>query len=116
MSGPGRARQSGARSLGRSLPVQLAGVLWDGDRSSFCSLTSSSISRWELDESSGRLALSWDVNRVLKESVADAVWVRGPCGPVSVSPTPGVAVRLRDSDPQIGGVLKCWKLSTHPRE
>lgn len=59
------------------LSLQLSGVLWDRERSSFYSLTSSSLSRWELDEASGRLAFSWDVNRVLKDSVADAVWVSG---------------------------------------
>lgn len=75
------------------LSAQLSGVLWDGEQSSFYSLTSSTISRWELDESSGRLALSWDVHRVLKESVADAVWVRGHVA-VSLSRTnPGTIIR-----------------------
>lgn len=62
--------------------MQLLGVLWDRERSSFHSLTSSGVSSWELDEVSGRLVLSWDVHRVLTDSIADAVWVRGPCGPV----------------------------------
>ncbi|KAH0519864.1 Nuclear pore complex protein Nup133 [Microtus ochrogaster] len=54
--------------------VQLASVLWDSARSSFYTLTSSNISKWELDDSSEKLAHSWDVHRALKESIADAIW------------------------------------------
>ncbi|XP_016018907.2 nuclear pore complex protein Nup133 [Rousettus aegyptiacus] len=74
LSGIGRKVSSLLGILSPSSDFTLSGVLWDRERSSFYSLTSSSLSRWELDEASGRLAFSWDVNRVLKDSVADAVW------------------------------------------
>lgn len=57
--------------------IQLSGVLWDKERSSFYALTNVHISKWELDECSEKQALNWEISRALKESVADAVWVRG---------------------------------------
>lgn len=58
------------------LSIQLSSVLWDRDRASFYSLTSSNISKWELDDSSEKQAHSWDINRALKENITDAIWVR----------------------------------------
>ncbi|XP_053463567.1 nuclear pore complex protein Nup133 isoform X2 [Nycticebus coucang] len=52
----------------------LSSVLWDRERSSFYILTSSNISKWELDDSSEKQAHSWDINRVLKENITDAIW------------------------------------------
>lgn len=56
------------------LSAQLASVLWDRGGSSFYTLTSSNISKWELDDSSEKQVHSWDVHRTLKESITDAVW------------------------------------------
>lgn len=58
------------------LSIQLSSVLWDRERASFYSLTSSNISKWELDDSSEKQAHSWDINRALKENITDAIWVR----------------------------------------
>lgn len=58
------------------LSSQLASVLWDSGRSSFYTLTSSNISKWELDDSSEKQVHSWDMHRALKESITDAIWVR----------------------------------------
>uniref|UniRef100_A0A668A274 Nuclear pore complex protein Nup133 n=1 Tax=Myripristis murdjan TaxID=586833 RepID=A0A668A274_9TELE len=44
------------------------------DGACFYALTSSSLSKWELDESSERQVLSWDASRALTESIADAIW------------------------------------------
>uniref|UniRef100_A0A8D2B3T8 Nuclear pore complex protein Nup133 n=1 Tax=Sciurus vulgaris TaxID=55149 RepID=A0A8D2B3T8_SCIVU len=74
LSGIGRKVSSLFGILSPSSDIMLAGVLWDRARSSFYSLTSSSISKWELDESSEKQAHSWEVHRALKESVADAIW------------------------------------------
>lgn len=56
--------------------AQLASVLWDRGNSSFYTLTSSNISKWELDDSSEKQVYSWDMHRALKESITDAIWVR----------------------------------------
>lgn len=55
--------------------MQISSVLWDKERSSFYMLTSSNLNKWEIDSSSERYILSWDVNRILKEHIADAIWV-----------------------------------------
>lgn len=39
-------------------------------------LTSSNLNKWDIDDSSERYILSWDVNRILKEHITDAIWVR----------------------------------------
>ncbi|XP_006212433.1 nuclear pore complex protein Nup133 [Vicugna pacos] len=74
LSGIGRKVSSLLGILSPSSDLMLSGVLWDRERSSFYSLTSSSISKWELDDSSEKQAHSWDVNRILKENVTDAIW------------------------------------------
>ncbi|KAK2489336.1 hypothetical protein MC885_004420 [Smutsia gigantea] len=74
LSGIGRKVSSLLGILSPSTDLILSSVLWDGERSSFYSLTSSSISKWELDDCSEKQAHSWDINRVLKENVADAIW------------------------------------------
>uniref|UniRef100_A0A8D2BCI1 Nuclear pore complex protein Nup133 n=1 Tax=Sciurus vulgaris TaxID=55149 RepID=A0A8D2BCI1_SCIVU len=73
LSGIGRKVSSLFGILSPSSDIMVS-VLWDRARSSFYSLTSSSISKWELDESSEKQAHSWEVHRALKESVADAIW------------------------------------------
>lgn len=58
------------------LSIQLSSALWDRERSSFYSLTSSNINKWELDDFSEKQVHSWDINRALKENITDAIWVR----------------------------------------
>lgn len=55
--------------------VQLHSVLWGGRASCLYTLTSSSLSKWEVDDSWEHQVLSWDANRALNESIADAIWV-----------------------------------------
>ncbi|KAM4812398.1 nuclear pore complex protein Nup133 isoform X1 [Urocitellus parryii] len=74
LSGIGRRVSSLFGILSASSDLMLAGVFWDRESSSFYSLTSSNISKWELDESSEKQAYSWDVHRALKENVTDAIW------------------------------------------
>uniref|UniRef100_A0A8C4LUI4 Nuclear pore complex protein Nup133 n=1 Tax=Equus asinus asinus TaxID=83772 RepID=A0A8C4LUI4_EQUAS len=74
LSGIGRKVSSLLGILSPSSDLILSGVLWDRERSSFYSLTSSNISKWELDDSSEKQAHSWDINRALKENITDAIW------------------------------------------
>ncbi|KAJ8787319.1 hypothetical protein J1605_005724 [Eschrichtius robustus] len=74
LSGIGRKVSSLLGILSPSSDLILSSVLWDRERSSFYSLTSSNISKWELDDSSEKQAHSWDINRVLKENIIDAIW------------------------------------------
>uniref|UniRef100_A0A672G487 Nucleoporin Nup133/Nup155-like C-terminal domain-containing protein n=1 Tax=Salarias fasciatus TaxID=181472 RepID=A0A672G487_SALFA len=55
-------------------PLQLHSVLWTGATGCLYTLTSSSLSKWELDDGSEQQVLSWDVRRALAESIADAIW------------------------------------------
>lgn len=64
--------------------MQISSVLWDRERSSFYMLTSSNLNKWEIDDSSERYILSWDINRILKEHITDAIWVRAQLERVSV--------------------------------
>ncbi|XP_071765101.1 nuclear pore complex protein Nup133 [Centroberyx gerrardi] len=52
----------------------LHSVLWVGGAGSLYTLTSSSLSKWEVDEASEHQVLSWDARRALTESIADAIW------------------------------------------
>ncbi|XP_004384176.1 nuclear pore complex protein Nup133 isoform X1 [Trichechus manatus latirostris] len=74
LSGIGRKVSSLLGILSASSDLTLSSVLWDRETSSFYSLTSSNISKWELDDSSEKHAHSWDLNRALKENIADAIW------------------------------------------
>uniref|UniRef100_A0A4W3HQZ9 Nucleoporin 133 n=1 Tax=Callorhinchus milii TaxID=7868 RepID=A0A4W3HQZ9_CALMI len=49
-------------------------ILWDEENECLYTLTSSSLNKWEVDETSERHVLSWDLNRGLKEYLADAIW------------------------------------------
>ncbi|XP_007936712.1 nuclear pore complex protein Nup133 [Orycteropus afer afer] len=72
--GIGRRVSSLLGILSTSSDLTLSSVLWDRERSSFYSLTSSNINKWELDDSSEKQAHTWDLNRALKENIADAIW------------------------------------------
>ncbi|XP_003791033.1 nuclear pore complex protein Nup133 [Otolemur garnettii] len=74
LSGIGRRVSTLFGILSPSSDHVLSSVLWDRERSSFYILTSSNISKWELDDSSEKQAHSWDINRVLKENITDAIW------------------------------------------
>lgn len=74
LSGIGRRVSSLFGILSPTSDLMLASVLWDRGGSSFYTLTSSNISKWELDDSSEKQVHSWDVHRTLKESITDAVW------------------------------------------
>ncbi|XP_024116455.1 nuclear pore complex protein Nup133 isoform X2 [Oryzias melastigma] len=52
----------------------LHSVLWAGQTSCLYALTSSSLSKWEVDDSSERQILSWDTRRALTESITDSIW------------------------------------------
>nr|XP_019610340.1 PREDICTED: nuclear pore complex protein Nup133 isoform X2 [Rhinolophus sinicus] len=74
LSGISRKVSSLLGILSPNSDLILSGVLWDKERSSFYTLTNVNISKWELDECSEKQALNWEISRVLKENVADAVW------------------------------------------
>ncbi|XP_008583003.1 PREDICTED: nuclear pore complex protein Nup133 [Galeopterus variegatus] len=74
LSGIGRRVSSLFGILSPCSDLILSSVLWDIERASFYSLTSSNISKWELDDSSEKQAFSWDINRALKENITDAIW------------------------------------------
>ncbi|XP_010145982.1 PREDICTED: nuclear pore complex protein Nup133-like, partial [Eurypyga helias] len=73
-SGIGRKISSLLGILSPGLDAVISSVLWDKERSSFYMLTSSKLNKWEIDDSSECCILSWDINRILKERIADAIW------------------------------------------
>ncbi|XP_006868653.1 PREDICTED: nuclear pore complex protein Nup133 [Chrysochloris asiatica] len=74
LSGIGRRVSSLLGILSPSSDLTLSSVFWDRERSSFYSLSSSNISKWEVDDYSEKQVHSWDLNRILKENIADAIW------------------------------------------
>ncbi|OXB58236.1 hypothetical protein ASZ78_001116, partial [Callipepla squamata] len=73
-SGIGRKVSSLLGILSPGNDAVVSSVLWDKERSSFYMLTSSNLNKWEIDSSSERYIFSWDVNRILKEHISDAIW------------------------------------------
>ncbi|NWR43075.1 NU133 protein, partial [Regulus satrapa] len=73
-SGIGRKVSSLLGILSPGSDAVISNVLWDRERSSFYMLTSSNLNKWEIDDSSERYILSWDINRILKEHITDAIW------------------------------------------
>ncbi|KFP25696.1 Nuclear pore complex protein Nup133, partial [Colius striatus] len=73
-SGIGRKVSSLLGILSPGHDAVISSVLWDKERSSFYMLTSSNLNKWEIDDSSERYILSWDINRILKEHITDAIW------------------------------------------
>ncbi|XP_053918635.1 nuclear pore complex protein Nup133 isoform X2 [Cuculus canorus] len=73
-SGIGRKVSSLLGILSPGNDIVISSVLWDKERSSFYMLTSSNLNKWEIDDSSERYILSWDINRILKEHITDAIW------------------------------------------
>lgn len=74
LSGIGRRVSSLFGILSPPANDTLHSVLWVGGASCLYTLTSSSLSKWEVDESSEHQILSWDAQRALTESIADAIW------------------------------------------
>ncbi|XP_042302014.1 nuclear pore complex protein Nup133 isoform X2 [Sceloporus undulatus] len=73
-SGIGRRVSSLLGILSPSNDEVLSSVLWDNSDSRFYALTSSNLHKWEIDETTERQVLSWDVNRILRESIMESIW------------------------------------------
>ncbi|NWI13427.1 NU133 protein, partial [Crypturellus soui] len=73
-SGIGRKVSSLLGILSPGNDAAVSSVLWDKEKSSFYMLTSSNLSKWEIEDSSERYVFSWDINRILKEHITDAIW------------------------------------------
>ncbi|XP_020495313.1 nuclear pore complex protein Nup133 [Labrus bergylta] len=74
LSGIGRRVSSLFGILSPPVNDTLHSVLWVGGASCLYTLTSSSVSKWELDDSYEHQIFSWDAQRALTESIADAIW------------------------------------------
>ncbi|KAM3865494.1 nuclear pore complex protein Nup133 [Diretmus argenteus] len=74
LSGIGRRVSSLFGMLSPPANDTLHSVLWEGETGCLYTLTSSSLSKWEVDESSEHQVLRWDASRALTESIADAIW------------------------------------------
>ncbi|XP_056136281.1 nuclear pore complex protein Nup133 [Lampris incognitus] len=74
LSGIGRRVSSLFSILAPPANDTLHSVLWVGETACLYTLTSSSLSKWEVDESSEHQVLRWDTTRALTESIADAIW------------------------------------------
>ncbi|XP_066472904.1 nuclear pore complex protein Nup133 [Tiliqua scincoides] len=73
-SGIGRRVSSLLGILSPSNEAALSSVFWDSKSSSFYAMTSSNLHKWEIDDATERLIFSWDMNRILKENIMDAIW------------------------------------------
>ncbi|XP_015276923.1 PREDICTED: nuclear pore complex protein Nup133 [Gekko japonicus] len=73
-SGIGRRVSSLLGILSPSSDAALSSVLWDRKNSIFYAMTSSNLHKWEIDDSTERHILSWDMTRVLRENIMDAIW------------------------------------------
>ncbi|KAM4585037.1 nuclear pore complex protein Nup133 [Odontesthes bonariensis] len=74
LSGIGRRVSSLFGILSPPANDTLHSVLWEGGTSCLYTLTSSSLSKWEMDESSEHQIFSWDTRRALTESITDSIW------------------------------------------
>ncbi|XP_044148051.1 nuclear pore complex protein Nup133 [Bufo gargarizans] len=73
LSGIGRRVSTLFGILSPSVESPLLSVLWDkGD--CFYTLTNNNINKWDMDDNSEYHVLNWDMNRVLKEDISDAIW------------------------------------------
>ena len=62
-------------TLTSCVSLQLHSVMLAGGSSSLYTLSSSSLSKWELGDSWEHQVLNWDAQKALTESIADAIWV-----------------------------------------
>ncbi|XP_056264347.1 nuclear pore complex protein Nup133 [Pseudoliparis swirei] len=74
LSGIGRRVSSLFGILSPPANDTLHSVLWVGGASCLYTLTSSSLSKWELDDSWEHQVLSWDAQRPLTDGITDAIW------------------------------------------
>ncbi|XP_061626192.1 nuclear pore complex protein Nup133 [Phyllopteryx taeniolatus] len=74
LSGIGRRVSSLFGILSPPANDTLHSVLWVGETSCLYALTNSRLSKWEVDERSEEQTVSWDAQRALTESIADAIW------------------------------------------
>ncbi|XP_053568255.1 nuclear pore complex protein Nup133 [Bombina bombina] len=73
LSGIGRRVSSLFGILSPAVESTLCSVLWDKE-DCFYTLTETSINKWEMYDTSEYHVLSWDMNRILKEHIVDAIW------------------------------------------
>ncbi|XP_062980462.1 nuclear pore complex protein Nup133 [Elgaria multicarinata webbii] len=73
-SGIGRRVSSLLGILSPSSDAALSSILWDKNSSRFYAVTSSNLYKWEIDDTTERQVLSWDMNRILKESIMESIW------------------------------------------
>ncbi|XP_061582042.1 nuclear pore complex protein Nup133 [Cololabis saira] len=74
LSGIGRRVSSLFGILSPPTNDALHSLLWVGETSCLYTLTTSSLSKWEVDNSSEHQIFSWDTCRALTESIADSIW------------------------------------------
>ncbi|XP_056422828.1 nuclear pore complex protein Nup133 isoform X2 [Hyla sarda] len=73
LSGIGRRVSTLFGILSPPVESSLLSVLWDnGD--CFYTLTNNNITKWDMDDNSEYHVLSWDMTRVLKDDISDAIW------------------------------------------
>ncbi|XP_024858126.1 nuclear pore complex protein Nup133 isoform X2 [Kryptolebias marmoratus] len=74
LSGIGRRVSSLFGILSPPANDTLHSVLWVEGTSSLYTLTTSSLSKWEVDDSSEHQVFSWDTSKALMESIVDSIW------------------------------------------
>uniref|UniRef100_A0A3B3YUM1 Nucleoporin Nup133/Nup155-like C-terminal domain-containing protein n=1 Tax=Poecilia mexicana TaxID=48701 RepID=A0A3B3YUM1_9TELE len=75
LSGIGRRVSSLFGILSPPATDELHSVLWVEGTSCLYSLTSSTVSKWEVDDSTEHQIFSWDTRKALTESIVDSIWV-----------------------------------------
>lgn len=65
---------------------QLHSVLWVGGASCLYTLTNSRLNKWEVGDGYEQQIISWDVQKVLNESIIDAIWVSSNVQETSLPP------------------------------
>ncbi|KPP79050.1 hypothetical protein Z043_101400, partial [Scleropages formosus] len=74
LSGIGRRVSTLFGILAPPVDSVLYSLLWDQENGCLYSLTSCTLSKWEVDETSEHQILNWDLNRNLRENIIDAIW------------------------------------------
>uniref|UniRef100_A0A3B5LVW4 Nuclear pore complex protein Nup133 n=1 Tax=Xiphophorus couchianus TaxID=32473 RepID=A0A3B5LVW4_9TELE len=74
LSGIGRRVSSLFGILSPPANDELYSVLWVEGTSCLYSLTSSTVSKWEVDDSTEHQIFSWDTRKALTESIVDSIW------------------------------------------
>ncbi|KAM4594856.1 nuclear pore complex protein Nup133 [Fundulus diaphanus] len=74
LSGIGRRVSSLFGILSPPADDVLHSVLWVEGTSCLYSLTSSTVSKWEVDDSTEHQLYSWDTSKALTESIVDSIW------------------------------------------